>query len=321
MAKQKKTEEELFENEEFLEEDELIFEESEEMDDDEDEEMDDYEDEEMDDDDEESDEKVKKESFDFSSDVEALMEGEELPESFKEKASIIFEAALTSKMAVLREELEANAQAEVDRQVNEQTDATIELMVSTVDKYISHIAEEWMKENELAVEHGIKTELAENFMSGLRNLFVENYIEIPEEKVDVVESLTSEVLRLKQNLDEAIELNISLKDDLSGKVKKEIVQEMAEDLSLFDQEKFFHLTEDLEMHSESSFRKKLSTLKESYFGKKGGASKSTSSQLEEDIEFLGSNIDETDDEEKTFSKMDIYAQALAPKIDPRFLGR
>ena len=316
MAKQKKTEEELFENEEFLdEEDELIFEESDEDEDDEDESDDE------DEDDEDDEDEVKKESFDFSSDVEALMEGEELPESFKEKASIIFEAALTSKMTVLREELMANAQAEIDRQVNEQTDATIELMVSTVDKYISHIAEEWMKENELAVEHGIKTELAENFMSGLRNLFVENYIEIPEEKVDVVESLTSEVLRLKQNLDEAIELNISLKDDLSEKVKKEIVQEMAEDLSLFDQEKFFHLTEDLEMHSESSFRKKLDTLKESYFGKKGSTSKSTSSQLEEDIEFLGSNIDETDDEEKTLTKMDIYAQALAPKIDPRFLGR
>ena len=324
MAKNKEKDDVFLEDEdilgeEFLDE-ETDEEEAEDLEeeaesDDDDEETDDDEDE-----DEDEDEDVK-ESFDFSDDVSALMEGESLPESFKDKAAIIFEAALTSKLAVLKEEMKQKAQAEVDRQVNEQTDATIELMVSTVDKYISHIAEEWLKENELAVEQGIKTEITENFMAGLKNLFVENYIDIPEEKVDVVESLVSEVSRLKKNLDEEIELNITLKESLNDKTKKEIVAEMAEDLSVLDQDKFLALTEDLELVSETSFRKKLNTIKESYFKKSASVGSSFRTSADEELEFLGSNIDESEDGPKTFSKMDFYAKALAPKIDPRFLGR
>jgi hypothetical protein len=190
-------------------------------------------------------------------------------------------------------------------------------MVSTVDKYISHIAEEWMKENELAVEQGIKTGLAENFMSGLKRLFEESYIDIPEEKVDAVEALASEVERLKISLDEAVETGIALKEQLKEKEKESIIKEMAEDLSLIEQDKFFSLVEDVTFTSENSFRDKLNTIKESYFKKK----KKVRVTEESEDDLLGMNVDETTDGEKTFSKMDRYAQALAPKIDPRYLVR
>jgi hemerythrin-like domain-containing protein len=220
-------------------------------------------------------------------------------------------------MNQLTEIVEKRAKKEIDRQVNEQVDATIDLMVSTVDKYLSHVADQWMTENALAVEHGIKTQITENFMSGLKNLFNENYIDLPDDKVDVVEALAEKVEKLQESLDRETDKTIELAEELVAFKRKELIREEAADLTEIEQEKFFALTEDLELLDEKSFVQKLQTIKESYFKKAGTTQRSKS-----DDDFLGVNVNEEDDKPAVApSKMQIYADILSQKINPKLYAK
>ena len=200
---------------------------------------------------------------DVTDDVEALTSGEELSEEFKEKASVIFEAAVKSK---LREEVE-RIEEEKEREVQEYIDVHKDELVEKVDKYLNYVVEQWMSKNQLAVERGLKGEIAEDFISGLRTLFEEHYIEVPNEKYDILESQSEKLEEMEQKLNEEIQKNVDLKSQVSTHIKDSIFVEVSEDLSDTEKEKFKSLAEDLEFIDEESFSFKLNSLKESYFPK------------------------------------------------------
>ena len=284
--------------------------EDEEEDDDEEEEMDEMkmmkaskkphmkEEDEEDDDEEEQEEmydkkKMKKESFedrldslDVSEDVDALTEGHDLSEEFKEKASVIFEAAIKSK---LREEVQ-RMEEEKEEQIKEFVDDYKDELVEKVDKYLNYVVEQWMTENQLAVERGLKGEIAEDFIAGLKGLFEEHYIDVPNEKYDILESQEQQLENLETKLNEEIQRNIELKNQVSQYIRESIFVEVSEDLSATEKEKFGSLVEELEYIDEESFKFKLSALKESYFPRTKVVSESVDTQDAsiENVEVSGS---------------------------------
>ena len=203
------------------------------------------------------------EGIDIEEDVNALLGGEELSEEFKEKARVIFEAALTSKIKEIQETLEVQFEAKLD----EERETLKESLTERVDSYLEYVCEEWMKENELAIEHGLKTEMTESFLSGMKGLFEEHYVTIPEEKYDVLESMVDKLDDMETKLNEQIDKNIGLNKRLAESVSDNILDNVSEGLAATQKEKLASLAESIEFESEEEYREKLETLKESYFSR------------------------------------------------------
>ena len=242
------------------------------------------------DDKEDMDEAIKErlKSVDVSEHVDALMNGEgDLSEEFKRKAATVFEAAVKSK---IRDEV-ARLEEEYKSELNESIEETKEELSEKVDTYLNYVVEEWMKENELAVERGLKGEIAEDFISGLKTLFEDHYVDVPDEKYDVLEAQSEKITELEGKLDEAIHSIVTLRKDNGSLVRDKVISEATEDLADTEIEKFKSLTDDVEFTDESSFKEKLSTLKESYFPK----TKPVETQTVDDVETGNAqDVDTTD---------------------------
>lgn len=203
------------------------------------------------------------EGIDIEEDVNALLGGEELSEEFKEKAKVIFEAALTSKIKEIQETLEVQFEARLD----EERETLKGALTERVDSYLEYVCQEWMTENELAIEHGLKTEMTESFLSGMKGLFEEHYVTIPEEKYDVLESMVDKLDDMETKLNEQIDKNIGLNKRLAESVSDNILDNVSEGLAATQKEKLASLAESIEFESEEEYREKLETLKESYFSR------------------------------------------------------
>ena len=206
-------------------------------------------------------EKIK--SISVKEDVEALVAGEDLSEEFKEKAATIFEAAVKSKVRDEIDRITEESKTEKDEQIETFKDELTE----KVDTYLNYVVDEWTKENELAIERGLKGEIAEDFISGLKQLFEDHYIDVPDEKYDVLEAQSEKISELEEKLNEAIQKNVSFKDSNSKLVREQVISDVSEDLADTEIEKFKSLTNDIDFTDEESFREKLDTLKDSYFPK------------------------------------------------------
>ena len=213
----------------------------------------------------------------YHEDIDALMQGEELSEEFKDKAATIFEAAVVARATPIVEEI----QAELMEQFEVALEEVKEEMAAKVDDYLNYMVQEWMSDNELAIETGLKTEITEEFIEGLRNLFVEHYIDIPTEKVDIVEEMTSKLEELEDALNEQINKGIELSKELNEQKKIEAIYTACEGLSQTQVEKLKALAEGVEFTTEEEFADKLSTLKESYF--KAEVKVADSSALDDEV--------------------------------------
>ena len=202
--------------------------------------------------------------IDVKEHVDALMNGEgDLSEEFKRKAATVFEAAVKSKV---RDEIE-RIEEDYRNDLEENKQKTKDELTEKVDTYLNYVVEEWTKENELAIERGLKGEIAEDFISGLKQLFEDHYIDIPDEKYNVLEAQSDKISELEKKLSETIEKNVSIKTTNSKLVREQVISNISEDLTDTEIEKFKSLTEDIDFTDEESFREKLDTLKESYFPK------------------------------------------------------
>ena len=245
--------------------------------------------------------------IDVKDDVEALVQGEEgLSEDFKQKASTIFEAAVQAKVVEQvnskMEELETELKSDQDTSSEE----FAKELTEKVDGYLTYIVEEWMKENELAIERGIRTELVEDFMSGLRTLFTEHYIDIPEEKVDMVDDLFTKVEDLETSLDEEINRGVELQKELSQFKKDDALRSATKDLADTETEKISKLAEGIEYENEEQYIEKLNVLKESYFPK----SEAVTSEIAETDETI-EVTEESEQKEKVLTEnMKHYTSAI-----------
>ena len=231
---------------------------------------------------------------DLSADVAALTEGENLSEEFKEKAKTIFEAAVVSK---LNEELD-RMHEDYAKVLSEEIETVKTELSEKVDDYLTYAVGQWMEKNSLAVEAGIKAEMGESVLHGLKKVFVENYIEIPDEKVDLVDDLQSQLNNMESKLNESIEENVGLSKKVGGYIKNGIVTEIAEGLSLSQKEKLVSLAEAVEFENEDTFKEKVSTLRESYF-----STKPEKTTVSEDVQ--------VENAPESGSAMEAYAQAIA----------
>jgi hypothetical protein len=215
--------------------------------------------------------------YDVEEDVNALLGGEELSEEFKEKAKTIFEAAINSKVALVKEEIEAQYQ----EKLAEEIEAAKESLAERVDSYLEYVADEWFEENALAIENGLKTEMTESFLEGMKGLFEEHYVTIPEDKYDVLESMVEKLDDMETKLNEQIEKNILLNSRLAESVADGILDQVSEGLAETQKEKLASLSESVEFESEETYREKLETLKESYFASKPQSSTAKTETLSE----------------------------------------
>ena len=229
-------------------------------------------------------EETVEEKIDIEADVNALLGGEELSEEFKEKAKTVFEAALNSKIAELKEDL----QASYDEKLVEEVESSKAALAERVDAYLEYVAEEWFVENELAIEHGLKTELTESFLTGMKGLFEEHYVQIPEDKYDVLESMVEKLDDMETKLNEQIEKNISLNGRLAESVADGILDQISDGLAATQKEKLASLAESVEFESEDQYRGKLETLKESYF--KGATPKATGETISETVDHTSADV-------------------------------
>ena len=249
--------------------------------------------------------KLKKEDLeiDVKEDIDAILSGEELSEEFKTKASTIFEAAVSAKViSAVNERIEA-FEDDYNKELSEAKEEHKVAITEKVDNYLNYVVEEWVKENELAVEKGIRSELVEDFMTGLKNLFQEHYIDIPEEKVDLVDDLFEKVEELEKQLDETVNHNVAIKKELSQFQKEETLREVSEDLADTEKEKLEKLSEGVDYEDSEQYKEKLEVIRENYFPK----TSETAQSLTEDVEHT-----ETDEEiEKTDPSMAIYTKHLS----------
>ena len=197
-------------------------------------------------------------------DVNALLSGEDLSEEFKEKAKVIFEASINAKIT----DIENQLNEEYEKALNEQVEEIKVELTERTDAYLEYVADEWLKENALAVENGIKTEMTESFMEGMKKLFEEHYVTLPEDKYDVLENMVDKLDEMESKLNEQIEKNVALNQRLSESTADSIFNDVAEGLAVSQKEKLQSLAEGVEFESEESYRGKIETLKESYFGQK-----------------------------------------------------
>ena len=204
------------------------------------------------------------EELNIEDDVNALLGGEELTEEFKAKAKTIFEAAINAKVSEVRTTLEE----EFEQKLVEEVAAEKEALQERVDSYLEYVSDEWMDENQLAIEHGLKTELTDSFLSGMKSLFEENYVSIPDDKYDVLETMVEKLDDMETKLNEQIEKNINLNNRLAESVADGIFESVSEGLASTQKEKLASLAESVEFESEEEYREKLETLKEGYFTSK-----------------------------------------------------
>lgn len=210
---------------------------------------------------EEEDEEEEDLHLDFSEDVKALIGDEDLSEDFKSKASLIFESAVRTKVNEIKESL----QQRYDHSMSEEIETIKEELTERVDSYLEYVSGEWIEENSLQIETGLKGQLSESFMGGLKNLFEEHYVEIPEDKYDVLEGMVGRLDEMESKLNEQIDRNVQLNRRLSEAVSETILNDVSEGLALTQKEKLSSLAESVEFESEEDYREKLETLKESYF--------------------------------------------------------
>ena len=205
--------------------------------------------------------KDKVKDMDMKEDVDALTSGEDLSEEFKSKAATIFEGAVKAKLVEEIEKLESEYETKVDEKVSE----VKEEIVDKVDAYLNYVVEEWMKENELAIEKGLRNEITEDFIGGLKSLFESHYINVPQEKYDVIESQAAEIEKLKEEVNQTIEKNVELNQKVSENTRQEIINDVSSDLAATEAEKLGKLAESIEYKDAESFRKGVETLKNSYY--------------------------------------------------------
>ena len=216
---------------------------------------------------------------DVEDDVNALLGGEELSEEFRAKAKTIFEAAINSKVTAIREEIVREHEEKLSEEVEE---IKVELQ-ERVDSYLEYVADEWFVENQLAVENGLKADMTESFLEGMKGLFEEHYVQIPEEKYDVLKSMVEKLDDMETKLNEQIEKNISLNKGLAEATADSILESVSDGLAATQKEKLASLAESVEFDSETEYREKLETLKESYFPHKGAAPTNKTETLSEGV--------------------------------------
>ena len=240
------------------------------------------------------------EGINIEDDVNALLGGEELSEEFKEKAKTIFEAALNSKIKEIQDTLEI----QYEQKLNEEKEELKVSLQERVDSYLEYVAEEWMTENQLAIEHGLKTEMTESFLSGMKGLFEEHYVTIPEDKYDVLESMVEKLDDMETKLNEQIDKNIGLNKRLGESVATGILESVSDGLAATQKEKLASLAESVEFESEEKYREKLEVLKESYFARTTNESAKEISKAQT----LSEGVDSTP--APVSSGMDAYLNAL-----------
>ena len=234
-------------------------------------------------------------------DVAALLSGEELSEEFQSKARTIFEAAIRNKVAIVKEEL----QTSYEEKLVEELAAVRESLSERVDAYLEYVADEWMAENAIAVEHGLRTEMTESFLKGMHSLFSEHYVAVPEERFDVVESMVERLDEMESKLNEQIERNVVLNNRLGTVVAESIFFEVAEGLAETQKDKLAALAENVEFDSETGYREKLEGLKESYF-----PSRSSAVSTRNSVEDLSEEVGTTEMKPEVSSLMETYLQTL-----------
>ena len=237
--------------------------------------------------------------IDVEDDVNALLGGEELSEEFRAKAKTIFEAAINSKVTAIREEIVREHEEKLSEEVEE---IKVELQ-ERVDSYLEYVADEWFVENQLAVENGLKADMTESFLEGMKGLFEEHYVEIPEEKYDVLKSMVEKLDDMETKLNEQIEKNINLNGRLAESVADGILESVSDGLAATQKEKLASLAESVEFDSEEEYREKLETLKESYFPHKGATTTKTES--------LSEGVDNAEGAESHTAAMASYIKTLS----------
>ena len=233
-----------------------------------------------------SEEEVIQAEYDIEEDVEALLSGEELSEEFQEKARTIFEAAIKTKVAEVQEELKAQYETTLEEEVT----LIKEELTDRVDAYLEYVAEEWIKENQLAVEQGLKSEMSESFLTGIRGLFEEHYVSIPEEKYDVTTAMVEKLDEMEYKLNEQIKSNIALNQRLAESVAETILSDVSEGLALSQKDRLADLAGNVEFDSEDNYREKLATLRNSYFPENAGAQRDTSENISESSESIAQPV-------------------------------
>jgi len=216
--------------------------------------------------------------LDIDADVEALLQGEELSEEFQEKAKTIFEAAINAKVAAIQEDLEASYATVIEEQV-----ATFKSeMTERVDSYLEYVSSEWLEENQLTVEDGLKAEMSESFLTGMRTLFEEHYVSIPEDRYDVLESMVNKLDEMEGKLNEQIDRNVALNRRLAESTSDGVLSDVSEGLAVTQKEKLATLAESVEFDSETDYREKLVTLREAYFPSRPSAQRDSSEYIAEE---------------------------------------
>lgn len=247
---------------------------------------------------------ISSEDVSVAEDVQAMFSGEELSEEFTSKATTIFEAAVVSKVNQILETVTVDFESDLEAEKVQ----IAEKLSEQVDSYLEYVAEEWMKENELAVEQGIRSEIVENFMTGLRGLFEENYIDIPEEKVDLVDELASKVTELESSINEEMERNIELRKELVESKQSAILSAACEGITESQAAKLQSLAEGVEFEDADSYTAKLETLKESYFPKEEVVSEEVVIDEDEPLELAEEATPATD------PSMNAYLNAISKSI-------
>ena len=255
-----------------------------------------------DEDDEDEDEDEKSESYDMSDDIDALVGGEDLSEEFKSKAKTVFQAAVSAKVSEIKENLESQKRDEIVEASNELK----EELINKVDSFLGYVAEEWVKDNELAIERGLKSELTENFIQGLKSLFEDHYVEVPDDKLDVVDELASKIEEVEAKLNEEVSKNIDLSQERDELVRTQVVGQVSKDLTESEVEKLTKLIEDIDQ--DEDFESNVKTIKESYFSD----SKET---LQLDEEVVSDSDENTSTKVNLDPSMAAYSAALG-KVDP-----
>ena len=225
----------------------------------------------------ESESEQEEEIIDVEQDIQALLEGEELSEEFQTKARTIFEAAIRTKLSEIKEQVKVS----YEEKLVEEVASIKEELKDRVDSYLEYVADEWVQENKIAIEHGLKSEMTESFLNGMRGLFEEHYVTIPEEKYDVIESMVDKLDEMEDKLNEQIEKNVALNKRLSESTADVIFADVTEGLAQTQRDKLASLIENVEFESEESYREKISTLRKSYFPDNAGVQRDNSENLTE----------------------------------------
>ena len=252
-----------------------------------------------DEDEDEDEEKKVEEEFNIEEDMNALLAGEELSEEFQEKARTIFETAIRSKVSEIKEEL----QQTYENALIEEVQFIKEELTERVDSYLEYVADEWIQENALAVEHGLKTEMTESFLQGMKSLFEDHYVTIPEDRYDVIESMVDKLDEMEAKLNEQIERNVALNKRLAESVADVIFADVAEGLALSQKDKLASLAENVEFDGEENYREKLVTLRESYFPKNAGTQRDYTENLSEEVSY--------EETQSVSPMMEAYLQTLS----------